>query len=66
MKTHIIIYSIVGFSYVFGAQDTDNDGVSDKMFMQIPGKEFEGCPDTDGDGIPDIKMLAQKKLAPLN
>jgi OOP family OmpA-OmpF porin len=49
---------VVGFSYVFGAQDTDNDGVSDKKDVcpEIPGlKEFEGCPDTDGDGIPDNK-----------
>jgi len=43
---------------VFGAQDTDNDGVSDKKDVcpEVPGlKEFEGCPDTDGDGIPDNK-----------
>jgi len=49
---------VVGFSYVFGAQDTDQDGVSDKKDVcpEIPGlKEFEGCPDTDGDGIPDNK-----------
>ena len=49
---------VVGFSYVFGAQDTDKDGVSDKKDVcpEIPGlKEFEGCPDTDGDGIPDNK-----------
>ncbi len=49
---------VVGFSYVFGAQDTDKDGVSDKKDVcpEVPGlKEFEGCPDTDGDGIPDNK-----------
>ncbi len=49
---------VVGFSYVFGTQDTDNDGVSDKKDVcpEVPGlKEFEGCPDTDGDGIPDNK-----------
>lgn len=49
---------VVGFSYVFGAQDTDQDGVSDKKDIcpEVPGlKEFEGCPDTDGDGIPDNK-----------
>lgn len=49
---------VVGFSYVFGAQDTDKDGVSDKKDVcpEIPGlKEFDGCPDTDGDGIPDNK-----------
>ena len=49
---------VIGFSYVFGAQDTDQDGVSDKKDVcpEVPGlKEFEGCPDTDGDGIPDNK-----------
>jgi outer membrane protein OmpA-like peptidoglycan-associated protein len=49
---------VVGFSYVFGAQDTDKDGVSDKKDVcpEVPGlKEFDGCPDTDGDGIPDNK-----------
>ncbi len=49
---------VVGFTYVFGAQDTDKDGVSDKKDVcpEVPGlKEFEGCPDTDGDGIPDNK-----------
>tara|TARA_B100001063_G_C16760410_1_gene555679 strand:+ start:1021 stop:2331 length:1311 start_codon:yes stop_codon:yes gene_type:complete len=49
---------VVGFSYVFGAQDTDEDGVSDKKDVcpEVPGlKEFDGCPDTDGDGIPDNK-----------
>lgn len=49
---------VVGFNYVFGAQDTDKDGVSDKKDIcpEVPGlKEFEGCPDTDGDGIPDNK-----------
>ena len=49
---------VVGFSYVFGAGDTDKDGVSDKKDVcpEVPGlKEFEGCPDTDGDGIPDNK-----------
>ena len=49
---------VVGFTYVFGAQDTDKDGVSDKKDVcpDVPGlKEFEGCPDTDGDGIPDNK-----------
>jgi OOP family OmpA-OmpF porin len=49
---------VVGFSYVFGAGDTDKDGVSDKKdeCPEVPGlKEFNGCPDTDGDGIPDNK-----------
>jgi outer membrane protein OmpA-like peptidoglycan-associated protein len=49
---------VVGFSYVFGAEDTDKDGVSDKKDVcpEVPGlKEFDGCPDTDGDGIPDNK-----------
>jgi len=49
---------VVGFSYVFGAQDTDKDGVSDKKDVcpEVPGlREFDGCPDTDGDGIPDNK-----------
>jgi outer membrane protein OmpA-like peptidoglycan-associated protein len=43
---------------VFGAEDTDKDGVSDKKDVcpEVPGlKEFDGCPDTDGDGIPDNK-----------
>ena len=56
--TYNHLQHVVGFSYVFGAQDTDNDGVSDKKDVcpEIPGlKEFEGCPDTDGDGIPDNK-----------
>ena len=56
--TYNHLQHVVGFSYVFGAQDTDNDGVSDKKDIcpEVPGlKEFEGCPDTDGDGIPDNK-----------
>lgn len=56
--TYNHLQHVVGFSYVFGAQDTDKDGVSDKIDIcpEIPGlKEFEGCPDTDGDGIPDNK-----------
>lgn len=55
---------VVGFSYVFGAQDTDQDGVSDKKDVcpEIPGlKEFEGCPDTDGDGIPDNKDVCPEE-----
>ena len=54
--TYNHLQHVVGFSYVFGAQDTDNDGVSDKKDIcpEVPGlKEFEGCPDTDGDGIGD-------------
>ena len=56
--TYDHLQHIVGFSYVFGAQDTDKDGVSDKKDVcpEVPGlKEFDGCPDTDGDGIPDNK-----------
>ncbi len=56
---------VVGFSYVFGAQDTDQDGVSDKKDVcpEIPGlKEFEGCPDTDGDGIPDNKDACPEEV----
>ncbi len=48
----------VGVSYIFGANDADKDGVSDKKDVcpDVPGlKEFDGCPDTDGDGIPDNK-----------
>ena len=57
-KGVITTCNTVGFSYVFGAGDTDKDGVSDKKDVcpEVPGlKEFEGCPDTDGDGIPDNK-----------
>ena len=49
---------VIGLTYVFGAGDSDGDGVSDKKDVcpDVPGlKEFEGCPDTDGDGIPDNK-----------
>jgi OmpA-OmpF porin, OOP family len=56
--TYNHLQHVVGFSYVFGTQDTDKDGVSDKKDIcpEVPGlKEFEGCPDTDGDGIPDNK-----------
>jgi OOP family OmpA-OmpF porin len=59
---------VVGFSYVFGAQDTDNDGVSDKKDVcpEIPGlKEFDGCPDTDGDGIPDNKDACPEEAGSL-
>lgn len=58
---------VVGFSYVFGAQDTDNDGVSDKKDVcpEVPGlKEFDGCPDTDGDGIPDNKDACPEDAGP--
>ena len=58
---------VVGFSYVFGAGDTDKDGVSDKKDVcpEVPGlKEFEGCPDTDGDGIPDNKDSCPEEAGP--
>lgn len=58
---------VVGFSYVFGTQDTDKDGVSDKKDVcpEVPGlKEFEGCPDTDGDGIPDNKDSCPEEAGP--
>ena len=58
---------VVGFSYVFGAQDTDQDGVSDKKDIcpEVPGlKEFEGCPDTDGDGISDNKDSCPEEAGP--
>ena len=57
----------IGFSYVFGAGDTDKDGVSDKKDVcpEVPGlKEFDGCPDTDGDGIPDNKDACPEEAGP--
>lgn len=46
----------VGMNYLFGAKDSDKDGIVDEKDKcpQLPGlKEYEGCPDTDEDTIPD-------------
>lgn len=45
-----------GFTFKFGKQDRDKDGILDKddKCPDTPGlPEFNGCPDTDGDGLSD-------------
>ncbi|PRP67545.1 OmpA family protein [Nonlabens agnitus] len=47
---------VAGVKFVWGAVDTDGDGIPDSKdeCPETPGLEqFNGCPDTDGDGIKD-------------
>ncbi|WP_090755027.1 OmpA family protein [Nonlabens sp. Hel1_33_55] len=47
---------VAGVKFVWGAVDTDGDGIPDSKddCPETPGLEqFNGCPDSDGDGIKD-------------
>jgi len=67
-------YASAGLQIRFGAQDTDNDGVKDKVDLcpDVYGKvELAGCPDKDNDGIadkddacPDVAGKAEFKGCP--
>jgi outer membrane protein OmpA-like peptidoglycan-associated protein len=49
---------MVGVKFIWGAVDTDGDGISDSKDScpDVAGlEEFMGCPDSDGDGIEDAK-----------
>jgi len=49
-------YASAGVQIRFGAEDSDGDGVKNKIDLcpDIPGKiELAGCPDSDNDGIAD-------------
>jgi outer membrane protein OmpA-like peptidoglycan-associated protein len=49
-------YASAGVQIRFGAEDSDGDGVKNKIDLcpDVPGKvELAGCPDADNDGIAD-------------
>ncbi len=49
---------MVGVKFIWGAVDTDGDGITDRKDKcpEVAGlEEFMGCPDSDGDGIEDAE-----------
>ncbi len=59
---------VAGIKFVWGAKDTDGDGIPDNK-DECPEtfglEEFNGCPDTDGDGIKDSEDACPNDFGPV-